>query len=462
MRTRTKRKKNIYIVSTIFVIAILAAVYAYFVGYFNNHFYFSTIINGVDASGKTVDEVNRDIEKISSSYTLNIKGRDGISDTISSQDINLKYNHSNEIKNLNTSQNPFNIFKGIFLKKQYTVALNTSYDDSLLKQRIDNLIFFHSDKIIDPVNASIKLNNNNFEVVPEVMGNKVNKDKLTKAIITSISNNSTSLNLDQANSYENPKYTSKSKEVTDAKNTIDKYMQSSITYDLRGHKEVIDSSVIGEFIAIDEELNVSLNEGKIKAYIDKLAYNYNTIGISRNFITSTGQDKRIHGGNYGWAINRSEERKAIVQAIKEGKTLNRKPVYAQTTPFLDANEIGNSYVEIDITNQQMWVYKNGNMIATGHVVTGNENTKTITPEGIYRVTYKQKDTVLKGENYAAPVTFWVPFNGGIGIHDASWRKEFGGQIYKNGGSHGCVNSPYELAQAVYENVQAGTPVVCYK
>ena len=55
----------------------------------------------------------------------------------------------------------------------------------------------------------------------------------------------------------------------------------------------------------------------------------------------------------------------------------------------------------------------------------------------------------------------MPFNGGIGIHDASWRNKFGGEIYKTGGSHGCVNSPYEVAKAIFDNIEVGTPVVCY-
>ena len=60
-----------------------------------------------------------------------------------------------------------------------------------------------------------------------------------------------------------------------------------------------------------------------------------------------------------------------------------------------------------------------------------------------------------------PVDFWMPFNGNIGIHDASWRTEFGKNIYMTNGSHGCVNSPYELANTIFDNIEAGTPIVCY-
>ena len=75
-------------------------------------------------------------------------------------------------------------------------------------------------------------------------------------------------------------------------------------------------------------------------------------------------------------------------------------------------------------------------------------------------------TTLKGKNadgsdYASPVTYWMPFNGGIGMHDATWRSTFGGKIYLNAGSHGCVNMPYQKAGSVYNNVSAGYPIVVH-
>ena len=95
-------------------------------------------------------------------------------------------------------------------------------------------------------------------------------------------------------------------------------------------------------------------------------------------------------------------------------------------------------------------------------MSGNVSKGHTTPPGIFALTYKQRDAGLKGEGYASPVKFWMPFNGGIGFHDASWRSSFGGSIYKTGGSHGCVNMPYAAAKELFENVYAGMPVICYE
>ena len=56
---------------------------------------------------------------------------------------------------------------------------------------------------------------------------------------------------------------------------------------------------------------------------------------------------------------------------------------------------------------------------------------------------------------------WMPFNGGIGFHDASWREKFGGTIYQYAGSHGCINLPVEKAKLLYEKVYKGMPVLCH-
>ena len=78
-------------------------------------------------------------------------------------------------------------------------------------------------------------------------------------------------------------------------------------------------------------------------------------------------------------------------------------------------------------------------------VSGNLSKGWGTPAGTYPLTYKQRNAVLKGEGYRTPVDYWMPFNGGIGMHDATWRSSFGGTIYKTGGSHGCINLPHRNA-----------------
>ena len=47
------------------------------------------------------------------------------------------------------------------------------------------------------------------------------------------------------------------------------------------------------------------------------------------------------------------------------------------------------------------------------------------------------------------------------FRSASWRSEFGSNIYMTNGSHGCINLPYSVAEEIYGYVEKGTPVICY-
>jgi hypothetical protein len=197
-------------------------------------------------------------------------------------------------------------------------------------------------------------------------------------------------------------------------------------------------------------------------YVRELSGKYDTVGVARNFKTSTGKIVEVKGGLYGWKINFAEETKALIENIKLGEVLEKEPIYIQKALPRGEDEIGNTYVEINITRQRLWFYKDGKLIAQGSVVTGNPNKGYSTVLGTYMLNYKQKGTTLVGEDYEAEVTYWMPFFGNIGIHDASWRYSFGGNIYKRRGSHGCVNAPLYLAKRIFENIEAGTPIICYE
>ncbi len=121
---------------------------------------------------------------------------------------------------------------------------------------------------------------------------------------------------------------------------------------------------------------------------------------------------------------------------------------------------GSTYIEINIAQQRMWFYKNGKLVVDTPVVTGTRYSMD-TPKGFYYIYQRARNTVLTGPGYASPVDYWMAFCGGCGIHDASWRSSFGGNIYTYNGSHGCVNTPYSAVRTIYNNTGYDTPVIVY-
>jgi hypothetical protein len=154
----------------------------------------------------------------------------------------------------------------------------------------------------------------------------------------------------------------------------------------------------------------------------------------------------------------------VVSCVDNMVSEQRQAPYASTSiGIAGTTDLGGSYVEIDLDNQYLWLYKDKKVIAEGSICSGDVATGCSTPDGLYTIKSMETDRWLNGADYHDWVSYWMPFNGGIGLHDATWRSEdeFGGDVYLESGSHGCINMPLELAKQVFENVDVGSYVILY-
>ncbi|MGN0435606.1 MAG: L,D-transpeptidase, partial [Wujia sp.] len=124
-------------------------------------------------------------------------------------------------------------------------------------------------------------------------------------------------------------------------------------------------------------------------------------------------------------------------------------------------ELGEQYVEVNLTRQHVYLISDGEVIFDTPCVTGNVPSYQSTPSGIYKFNYKKMDVTLRGQTYESYVNYWMPFYGNFGLHDATWRDEFGDEIYLTSGSHGCVNLPIDAAERIYDFVNPGMTIVLY-
>lgn len=214
-------------------------------------------------------------------------------------------------------------------------------------------------------------------------------------------------------------------------------------------------------LSISDDGSVSIDDAKVTKYVQQLASKYNTFGRKRSFKTSSGDTIEIGGGDYGWVVSKKKEKAQLLSDLEGGKPVEREPVYEQTALYRGADDIGNTYIEIDYTKQHMWYYKDGALQMESDFVSGNLARQNGSVDGVYKIVYKQRNATLVGEGYSSPVSYFMPFAYNIGIHDASWRDTFGGTIYKTSGSHGCINVPPAFAEQLFNAVDKGTPVVAY-
>lgn len=453
--------KNKIIGYSIITAASITFIYLLISIFFINHLFFNTTINGIDVSLKTYEEAQDTLKESINEYKLKIVQRDEKTEELLAQDIELKFSENNSVLNIKKIQASLKWGRSLFKKQNYYINDLVSYDNNKLLKKIQELDCLNKN-IVDPRNVDFKYSNGSYNLIEEVYGNKIDNDKLYETIKVSILNGETSVNLNDKACYENPKYTLKSDKTIETKAILDKYVSTKITYLFENESEVLDGDRINKWLSVDDNLNVKIDENAVKDYVLELSSKYNTVGITRDFKTSTGKVVKVKGGYYGWKINSIGETKMLIENIKLGAVLEKEPVYTQKALYRDKDDIGNTYVEVNITNQHLWFYKNGKLITQGDVVTGDSSKGYSTKLGTYALNYKQKEATLRGPNYEAKVTYWMPFNRNIGIHDASWRYSFGGEIYKGNGTHGCVNSPSYLAKTIFENIEEGTPIICYE
>lgn len=464
-RTRSRNKYKEYNIAKILTI-ILGLILISYIGfsiYYIKHFYHGTTINGVNCTRMTVKKAEEQITKEVRNYTLTFEEKGGTKEQISGKDIELVTLFDSDLGDIKKKQNPF-LWPFAFLqKKDFTIKTMLSYNEELLKHNFDNLKCFDENNVVKPVDAYIsEYKNTGYEIIEAEFGNLVQKDKLFKLVEKSINHLDTKINLEKEDCYVQPTYTSKSEELVNALNTMNTYVSSEITYKFGDAVEVLDGSKISEWLSVNDEKQVVLNEEKLKEYVDYLGRTYNTFGKTRTLKTSYNKTIQIKGGDYGWWMDRVAEREELKAAIQAGEKTTRKPVYFQEAAHYGDDDVGNTYVEINLTAQHLFFYKDGKLIVDSDLVSGNVAKNNQSPTGTFPILYKKQNAVLVGEDYETPVDYWMPFYQNVGMHDAKWRSEFGKNIYLTQGSHGCINLPHDKAKIIFENISKGVAVFCYE
>lgn len=288
-------------------------------------------------------------------------------------------------------------------------------------------------------------------------------------IVAAVMEGEENIDLEALGCYTDIPYTEEERQVYNLWKKVEAFQDCRIVYLFGEEQEIVDASVVCDWIAVDEsggfvtdsEGRLVADEQKQDAYIDSLAQEYDTYGKTRRFHATRGETITIEGGTYGNQLNKKAEKVYIKEAFARKAKEEHEPEYLKKAWVQGKDDIGDTYIEIDMTEQTMYYYVAGECVITTPIVTGNMMRRRETPAAVCYIYAKQKNRILRGPGYASHVNFWMPVKGGIGIHDASWRKEFGGDIYKTDGSHGCINTPYEAVEKIFELAPVGTPVVMF-
>ena len=472
------KKKNkimkIVVMLIVMILVMSCCVYAGISYYYSYHFFLGTTINGIDSSNKTAYEVEQEIAGKKDNYVIQVSARMQEPQTITGKDIDYQYVSSGEILQLLKTRKPWEWIRGFFETKNYMVQEETVFSREKLEEQVSSLNCAKKENQIAPENAYVSFVNSEFTIVPETEGNELNTKEAYQMICRAIDNDAAEVNLESdPKAYKKADVTKESSELQNMVNTYKNLTKANITYTFGDETVTLDGNTIKNWLQFDEKGQLLPDDGAFRQhvvdYVAQLAADHDTVGTERQFETTSGRTVYVYGSAYGWKIDQDKEVAQLMQEIQSGTQTTREPVYSMRANAHGINDLGDTYIEVDLTEQYMWYYQNGNIIFQSEIVSGlpgDPDRKT--PPGIFTLNSKSSPSVLRGEmtangtySYEQPVTYWMPFNGGIGFHDADWQPYFGGDRYLTGGSHGCINLPPENAGQLYSLIQYDVPIICF-
>lgn len=449
--------------SIILFIIILVAVYFSIGIYYHNSFVLGTYVNGVYCTGKSIEEVNTELVSKFDEKELTLLDVEGRQYKISLSDIAYKMDYHGQLDALIHKQNP------ILWIQRFTRTSN---------QEINPVILFDKEKLIAAISTCGIIQENQKENIVEIrknegyvlydgMKNVLDSEKVISCIEKQLYLSQTSIDVSQC--YSDLPYTWQMKNTFSLWEKVDDFQNCDIIYDMGDEQVQLTPEIVSKWITLDvngdflldENKNLILNEEAVASFIDTLCQTYDTYGKNRIFSATRGEDIEIEGGTYGNKLDRDKEINYLLEAFRKNEKVIHVPFYEKQAFVRGKNDIGDTYVEIDMGLQKLYYYEKGELLFESDIVTGNTGRKMGSPSGVFFVYNKQKNRTLRGVGYEAFVKYWVAVKGSIGIHDASWRDKFGGEIYKTNGSHGCINVPRDKMTDLYDLLEVGVPVVMF-
>ena len=429
--------------------------------YFQNHYAPKTAFNGVDVSGKSIEDAKALLDESLNTYTLAIKG-DGTEDQISAKDIDLVYTDDEEntttMNNAMSDQQPFTWVADLVGDgRNYT--LKTSYSEEKLGSAVAAMQCITREDKVQSKNASVTYTDGAFQPVDEVYGNELNPEEFSTVLIEQMNAGNTEYNID---CYIQPALTVESDQFKNAKAQLDAALQSAITIKRDDIAVTLSKDDIASMLTIGDDLTASVDKEKLSAYVDaNIKEQFNTVGKERTVSTLGCGEFTISGGIYGYIVDTEAEVEQLAQDILSGKTVEREPKYSQEETYKTNGGLGNTYIDVSISQQHVWLVYEGKLIIDTPCVTGNVTNGTITPTGTYWIEFKRRNYGMP--RYGVTVSYWMPIDTstGVGLHDAAWRSTFGGSYYRTSGSHGCINLPVSAARTIYNNCFGTMPVVVH-
>lgn len=409
-----------------------------------------TTVLSVDISGLTQDAAWLKLEEAAAEYHLDLTV-DGVTASVTALEIDLS-----------CAQDVFMVDA-----ERMAQGLSAEFSDLIRynEGKLRSWMHRHFNKAVTEGGIVFDEASGQYIALPQADGQSSNPNELSIAVRQTIGTLTPQQTLSGVSQILRPTRSSEEQAVKDALALANKMIGVKLSYVFapEGEDSVtvdIPAETIRSFVTLDEDgFTPVIHEDNLDAYVAELSEKYSVEGTTGSFVTTHGDTLDYTVSYNGQDVDSWELAEDIITCMQEGISETRD------APYEDVGDpdmpYGGTYVEVDLSSQHVWFYKNGERIVSTSMVSGKVAEGWMTPTGVYSLYEKDYAVYLEGADYTTYVNFWMPFLGGYGLHDATWRGSFGGDIYHYDGSHGCVNLPYDAAAEIYDNISVGTKVILY-
>lgn len=472
--TETKAKKNIGRIAGLTALILASAlliVYLVFVWYFRDRLPFHTYYRGEDVSERSPVSITRVDHREQASRFVSVVGRDGAQQRyrLSSW---LGYRENAEEPEAGFQPSPWLWPLSLWQDTQIDAAVERTLDEDAADTALRDIMRIHASQPVSPRNAWLDRSEIPYVIVPEIEGNTLN-ETVVRAVIEEIllpeireGSGDILIDLEEAEAYVQPAIRQGDRVLTTALANYETIGFETIRIDMTGEVLTLGPDDILMFYDYDRTGRLQgLNRDRVEAYAAGLKERYDTYERATDFVDHAGNTVQVGTwrDTYGFRLDTAGTTDLLMETFAAGQSAQIEPVWQNKALARAENgcDLGDTYIEISISAQHLWAYIDGELFCSTDVVTGNAGNHS-SPKGEFYILYFQRNATLKGEGYESLVSYWMPITqGGVGLHDASWRSSFGGSIYTYNGSHGCINMPAWAAKKLYWNYTVGTPVVIY-
>lgn len=467
------------------VIAIIMLLFIVIILY-SDKFYPNTTIGGIDVSNMTLSQAKEAVQTDLKNHVLVIKGRNNAKYELRGTDIDLNANYEKQVENCFKKTHGIFSFYKIISGEDFDVNFDVSYNKKAFKNNLSQSFLITGDQytITAPESAHVEYDKKtqSGKIVKEKQGNQLNQEKFYSYVEKSIKQLKTNIDLDKANIYLKPKYTQNDSAIIKELNQYNNYLYRWIRYDMtEKHYETVTPKDIKNWLVINDDATVSIDQEKMSQWVEKFCLKYKTVGKTRKFKSHTGEVLEVSGGDYGWQIDYSQtvdqlykvlskkNPQSDVEAyIKNKNKTNKKklikklePIYKNKAYKLNFDNLVDdyntqTYSEVDISEQMVYVFQNGQVVYSAKCVTGlPSDASRATKTGCWYIKDKKLEYTLTGADYTTPTKYWVRITWtGTGYHymnRSDWSK-WSPDLYKTRGSHGCINLQLEDVKNIYNLV----------